>query len=144
MQARQVSEEAAVRQQQQGPVDTRDYTDPDHLGAGVFRATSQQQQLYRSFAADIRAHALGGGGLSQQPGRLELQVLEARPQAAAAADLEADSSAVVRELHRGSLADATIGVALRKPLSVEQARRLRQSQRSVAKQKGHDLLNRLY
>lgn len=146
MQARQVSEEAAVRQQQQqqGPIDTRDYTDPDHLGAGVFRATSQQQQLYRSVAADIRAHAVGGGAPSQQPGLLELQVLEAKPQvAAAAAALEADPSAVVRELHRGSLADATIA-ALRKPPSVEQARRLRQSQRSAAKQKGPDLLDRLY
>jgi hypothetical protein len=71
---------------------------------------------------------------------LEVQVLEAKPPQAA---VEADSSSAVRELHRGSLADATIA-ALRKPLTVEQARRLRQSQRFGAKQKGPDLLDRLY
>jgi hypothetical protein len=85
--ARQHKEETAQGQQQQE--DTRDYTDYDHLGGGVFKATAEQQQLYKAFVADVKAHAQGVSSSSsygQQPGVVEMQVLKptAAPLTAAA------------------------------------------------------------
>lgn len=90
-QARQVQEEANQGQQQ---LDTRDYTDPDHLGAGVFRATSEQQQLYMAFMADVKAHAQGASSSSYtlEPGLLELQVLRPKPPAVAVAAVRGSSA----------------------------------------------------
>jgi hypothetical protein len=236
-QARQVQEDDHQAQHQQ-QVDPRDYTDPDHLGAGVFRATTEQQQLYKAFMADIKAHAQGASSssYSQEPGLLELQVLRPRPPAVAVAAAKGSSaisigveragsarvpfaqdqncgigssstgqpmmpgcaasqtqhqltdmghrapsySAVaakqqgmssgactaaaiaagsepavvrgagaVRELHRGSLADATIA-AIKRPLTVEQAHRLKRQQQQLAARRGQgrtgspDLLDKIY
>lgn len=83
MQARQHNEAASQGQHGQ-LVETRDYTDPAHLGAGVFKATPQQRQLYKALLGDIKAHAQGisSSSYQQQPGLVELQVV--RPSAASA------------------------------------------------------------
>jgi len=88
--ARQYKEEAAAGQLQQAQVDIRDYTDADHLGAGVFRATAEQRQLYKTLYADIAAHAQGlsSSSYSSCPGLVEVQVLpHGLPASAAAAAL---------------------------------------------------------
>jgi hypothetical protein len=48
------------QRRQQQPVEWREYTHLDHLGAGVFRASQQQRALYESIKPDIEAHARAG------------------------------------------------------------------------------------
>lgn len=143
MHARQHND-AAGQLQQRLAADTRDYTDPDHLGAGVFKASSEQQRLYSACLGDIQAHAQGVSsvGYCAQPGRVEMQV-------PAAASGGVDRSTADKRVQRGKLADATIA-AVKKPLSVEQARRLRRRQQQQMKSRGgvggvaDNMLDKLY
>jgi hypothetical protein len=108
MHARQHKEETAQGQQQQE--DTRDYTDYDHLGGGVFKATAEQQQLYKAFVADVKAHAQGASSSSsygQQPGVVEMQVL--KPTAAAPLTAAAGGSAGARAVAAAAGAISSAG-----------------------------------
>jgi hypothetical protein len=115
--------------QQQQEEEVREYTDPDCLGAGVFRASAEARQLFRALQPDIAQHAAGASLAAI--GVLELQTV-------AAATVSAGPRVVVK----GPVAaDATVACQMRRPLSRAQARVLRTRQQ--LQQKEADLLDTL-
>lgn len=132
-------------------VDTREYTDPDYLGSGVFKASREQRQLYEAVKADISSHARASSHSKLEPTLVEMQVvspgvLPGIPSAAAAvvdssscnvgsrppsaAPLGAAGAAGGQLARRGPLLDSTVA-AVKKPLTVEEARRLRRTQQAA-------------
>lgn len=146
---------SASRSRNKQVIDAREYTDPDHLGAGVFKASCEQKQLYDAMKPDIAAHAQAVDNNRQEQPMVEMQVVhfaELPRQAAATALTNATGAVVDPELagdggslipprrniveqvaRKGPLLDATV-TAVKKPLSVQEARKLRRRQQQARNQ----------
>eukprot|EP00775_Hariotina_reticulata_P013381 gene13381-13508_t len=87
---KQLSEDMSARHacspgnstQPQTTLEFREYTHLDHLGAGVFKASLEQRQLFEAVRLDVEAHARAAASQHLSSGVLEVQILPTRQFAA--------------------------------------------------------------
>lgn len=138
----------AVHRRSGGPrVWGHDYTDVDHIGGGIYEASSELRHVYATCRADVAAHAAAA---SSHPSALEMQVLPStnpgpafaflapswppavlaksggRAASGAFAAAPQAQTPALMVLRRGPLGDATVA-AVAKPASAEERREARRT-----------------